>query len=203
MSRLDQLDRSFFERNTAEVAQDLLGRILVRTLNGDRLAGRIVETEAYSGFEDAASHAYGRMTPRNAVMFGLSGISYIYFIYGKYWMLNVIAKPRGVEYPAAILIRAVEPVEGLEIMATRRSERSQREWTNGPARLVLALGIDPLLNGIDMTAPDSPLHFEAGEPVLSSSIRSGARVGLGQKVPEPWKSHPWRFWVDGSPYISK
>lgn len=199
---MTRLDRTFFERDTAEVAQDLLGRLLVRTVNGTRLAGHIVETEAYSGFEDAASHAYGRMTPRNAVMFGTAGISYIYFIYGKYWMLNVIAKPRDVEYPAAILIRAVEPVEGLEIMAAQREGRTQREWTNGPARLVLALNIDPSLNGIDMTALDSPLHFETGEPVPSSRIRTGARVGLGQKVPEPWKSHPWRFYVDGSPYIS-
>lgn len=200
---MSRLDRAFFERDTVEVAKDLLGRLLVRTIDGERVSGRIVETEAYSGFEDAASHAYGRMTPRNAVMFGEVGISYIYFIYGKYWMLNVIAKPRGVEYPAAILIRAVEPVEGLEIMAAQRSEREMREWTNGPARLVLALNIDPTLNGIDMTALDSPLHFEAGEPVPSTIIRTGARVGLGQKVPEPWKSHPWRFWVDGSPYISK
>lgn len=200
---MSRLDRAFFERDTVEVTKDLLGRLLVRTIDGERVSGRIVETEAYSGFEDAASHAYGRMTPRNAVMFGEVGISYIYFIYGKYWMLNVIAKPRGVEYPAAILIRAVEPVEGLEIMAAQRSEREMREWTNGPARLVLALNIDPTLNGIDMTALDSPLHFEAGEPVPSTIIRTGARVGLGQKVPEPWKSHPWRFWVDGSPYISK
>jgi DNA-3-methyladenine glycosylase len=133
---MSRLNKAFFERDTVEVAQDLLGRILVRTLDGKRLAGRIVETEAYSGFDDAASHAYGRMTPRSAVMFGEAGISYMYFIYGKYWMLNVIAKPRGVDYPAAILIRAVEPVEGLEIMAVRRIGRAMREWTNGPARLV-------------------------------------------------------------------
>lgn len=199
----DRLDRTFFERDTVEVAQDLLGRMLVHVVDGNRLVGRIVETEAYCGFEDAASHAYGRMTPRNEVMYGQPGVSYIYFIYGKYWMFNVIAKPHGVAYPAAILIRALEPVEGLEIMAVQRNGRTPHEWTNGPARLVLALDIDPSLNGIDMTTPESPLFFEAGDPVPSVSIRTGARVGLGQKVPEPWKSHPWRFWVDGSRYISK
>lgn len=199
MSR--RLDRSFFARDTVTVARDLLGRVLVHEAEGRRVAGRIVETEAYTGRDDMASHAHRGKTPRNAVMFGPVGVSYVYFIYGMYWLLNVVARPAGADYPAAVLLRALEPLEGLEWMAARRPGRPQREWTSGPGRLTVALGIDGSLNGVDMTAPDSPLFFEEGQPVPGEQVQSGARIGVN--VPEPWKSKPWRFWVAGNPYVSR
>jgi DNA-3-methyladenine glycosylase len=200
---MSRLDRSFFMRDTVEVARDLLGHILVHEAAAQRISGRIVETEAYQGWEDAASHGYRGKTPRNAVMFGQAGVSYVYFIYGNHWMLNVVAKPPDVDYPAAILLRAVEPREGLEFIAQQRSGRAPREWTNGPGRLCKALGIDRRQHGIDVTAPDSTLYFEVGEPVPASAISIGPRVGMGGNVPEPWKSIAQRFWIAGSDYISR
>lgn len=198
---MSRLERAFFARDTRTVARHLLGCLLVRELGDHRLAGRVVEVEAYTGWGDMASHGHRGRTPRNAIMFGEVGFSYVYFIYGKYWLLNVVAKPPGVDYPAAVLIRALEPLEGLEQMALRRAGRSQREWTNGPGRLTLALAIDGTLNGVDMTAPNSPLYFERGAPVPRGKIRSGPRIGVN--VPEPWRSKPWRYWIDGNPYVSR
>jgi DNA-3-methyladenine glycosylase len=130
------------------------------------------------------------------------GVSYVYFIYGRYWLLNIVAKPPGVEYPAAVLLRALEPLSGLELMATRRFGRSKKEWTSGPGRLTLALGVDGSHNRLDLTAPDSPLFLEEGETVPPGQIGSGPRVGLGS-VPEPWKSRPWRFWIADNAYVSR
>ncbi len=198
---MSRLERAFFARDTRTVARHLLGCLLVRELGGQRLVGRVVEVEAYTGWGDMASHGHRGRTPRNAVMFGEVGFSYVYFIYGKYWLLNVVAKPPGVDYPAAVLIRALEPLEGLEQMALRRAGRPQQEWTSGPGRLTLALAIDGTLNGVDMTAPDSPLYFEWGAPVPRGKIRSGPRIGVN--VPEPWRSKPWRYWIEGNPYVSQ
>jgi len=198
---MHQLRRDFFERDTLTVARNLLGQILVHEDAGCRVAGRVVEVEAYIGLEDQANHGHRGLTPRTAIMFGPAGVSYVYLIYGIYWMLNVVAKPPGAEYPAAVLLRAVEPVEGLEIMAVRRPGRRQREWTNGPARLALAFGVNGTHTGIDMAAEGSPLRFEAGEPVPDEQVRTGPRVGIN--VPEPWQSKPWRLWVEGSPYVSR
>jgi DNA-3-methyladenine glycosylase len=199
---MSRLDRSFFARDTVAVARSLLGQILIHDSPEGRAAGRIVEVEAYSGWDDRASHGHRGPTPRNAVMFGPVGISYVYFIYGRYWLLNVVAKPPGVEYPAAVLLRALEPLSGLELMATRRSGRSQKEWTSGPGRLTLALGVDGSHNQLDLTASDSPLFIEGGDPVAPEQIDSGPRVGLGS-VPEPWKSRPWRFWIADNVYVSR
>jgi DNA-3-methyladenine glycosylase len=135
-------------------------------------------------------------------MFGPVGVSYVYFTYGMHWLLNVIAKPPGADYGAAVLLRALEPLEGLEIVAARRVGRPPREWTSGPARLTAAFGIDGSHNQSDMTAPDSPLFFEEGDPVADEAVRTGARVGIGG-VPEPWRSMPWRFWLAGNPYVSR
>ena len=199
---MPRLDRNFYSRATAEVARDLLGRTLVRQSKAGRIAGRIVETEAYSGFGDEASHGYRGKTERNTVMFGPPGFSYVYFIYGNYWMMNVVARPDGVDYPGAVLIRALEPLEGLELMASHRSGRPQRDWTNGPGKLTLALNIDAQHNGIDLTTPDSPLFLETGQPVRSAEVATGPRVGLGRRVSEPWLSKPWRFWVAHSDFVS-
>jgi DNA-3-methyladenine glycosylase len=200
---MPRLDRAFFERDTAQVARDLLGQHLVHEIDGQRISGRIVEAEAYMGWDDQASHGFGRVTPRNTVMFGPAGVSYVYIIYGFHYMLNVVAKPPDADFAGAILIRALEPVEGLQIMARYRTGRPQKQWTNGPGRLAQALGIDKSLSGIDITSKSSPLYFEPGTIIPDSEVSAGPRVGLGRKVGEPWLSKAWRFWITGNPYISK
>ncbi len=198
---MSRLERAFFARDTRKVAHCLLGCLLVRELDGQRLAGRVVEVEAYTGWGDMASHGHRGRTPRNAIMFGEVGFSYVYFIYGRYWLLNVVAKPPGVDYPAAVLIRAIQPVEGLPQIALRRAGRPQQEWTSGPGRLTMALAIDGTLNGVDMTAAGSPLYFEGGGLAPDEHICAGPRIGVN--VPEPWRSKPWRYWIGGNPYVSR
>jgi DNA-3-methyladenine glycosylase len=200
---MTRLNRAFFERETPQVARDLLGRLLVHELEGQRVAGRIVEAEAYMGWDDQASHGFGRVTPRNTVMFGTAGVSYVYLIYGFHFMLNVVAKPPDADFAGAVLIRALEPVEGLQFMAQHRNRRKSVEWTNGPGRLGQALGVDKSLNGIDITGQSSPLYFETGIPVADSEASAGPRIGLGRKVGEPWLSKAWRFWITANPYVSK
>ncbi|GAB4470911.1 MAG: DNA-3-methyladenine glycosylase [Anaerolineae bacterium] len=195
------LTRAFFERDTVEVARDLLGCILVHRVDDGRVAARIVETEAYHGWDDKASHAHRGRTPRNSVMFGMAGVSYVYLCYGVHWMLNVVARPPDAEYGAAVLIRAVEPLEGLEYMAQRRAGLPRQQWTNGPGRLTRAMGIVQAHNGMDLLAPDSALGLEVGERIPEGRVVRGPRVGIN--VPEPWKSVPWRFWVADSLYISR
>jgi DNA-3-methyladenine glycosylase len=196
-----RLNRAFFIRDTVEVACDLLGCVLVREIEGQRLAGRIVETEAYTGWDDRASHGHRGKTARNAVMFGEPGFSYVYFIYGMYWLLNIVAKPPAVDYPAAVLLRALEPLEGLQHIARRREGHPPQKWTSGPGRLTTALDIDRSLNATDITAPASPLYIEAGDLTAGETIASGARVGI--RVPEPWRSQPWRYWIAGNAYVSQ
>jgi DNA-3-methyladenine glycosylase len=199
---VNRLGRTFFARDTLTVARDLLGRHLVRVLDGERISGRIVEAEAYTGFDDRASHGHRGKTDRNAVMFGPVGVSYVYFTYGMHWLLNVVARPEGVDYPAAVLLRAIEPLTGLERIAAHRIGRPPHEWTDGPAKLTKALAIDKALSGIDTTAPDAPLYIEAGQPFPDNAVQTGPRVGLGQ-TPEPWFSMPWRFYVTDNPYVSR
>jgi DNA-3-methyladenine glycosylase len=135
-------------------------------------------------------------------MFGTPGFSYVYFIYGNYWMMNVVARLEGVDYPGAVLIRALEPLEGLQLMAANRPGRPRRKWTNGPGKLTLALDIDARLDGLDLTAPDSSLFLETGQPVPDAVVAVGPRIGLGRRVTEPWLSKPWRFWVTDSEFVS-
>ncbi|MBU2610490.1 MAG: DNA-3-methyladenine glycosylase [Chloroflexi bacterium] len=180
------LRQEFYARATLTVARDLLGARLVRILEGVRLAGIITETEAYIGKVDLGCHAHSGKTKRNAVMFGPPGHAYVYFTYGMHWMLNAVSEAEG--FPAAVLIRAIQPVEGVEIITARRNGRD----TGGPAKLTQALGIDGALNGVDLCDPATGLWIEAGLPVPAESVTIGPRVGL-YTVPEPWKSKPWRF----------
>ncbi len=182
------LPRSFYNRPTLTVAHELLGTRLVRILDGARLSGIITETEAYIGKEDFGCHAHAGKTKRNAVMFGPPGHAYVYFTYGMHWMLNAVTEDEG--FPAAVLIRAIWPVEGVEIIAARRNGRD----TGGPAKLTQALGIDGALNGGDLCDPATGLWIEPGFPILDDSVTIGARVGL-YTVPEPWQSMPWRFHI--------
>ena len=184
--------RSFFARPTLQVARELLGARLVHHENGVRLAGTIVETEAYIGETDLGCHAKAGRTPRTAVMFGPAGYAYVYFTYGMHWLFNCITEQEG--FPAAVLIRAIEPTDGVEIMSARRSPRPRGNWTNGPAKLTQALGIGRAQNGLDLCTPDSLLFLEPGEPIPDERVTTTPRVGL-YTVPEPWKSIPWRFLV--------
>ena len=195
------LPPTFYTLSALTVARQLLGARLVRVLpDGARLAGRIVETEAYTGLDDLASHGRHKRTKRNAPMYGPPGRAYIYFTYGNYWMLNIVAEPE--DAPAAVLLRAVEPLEGLAEMAARRPGRDPFEWTSGPAKLVLALGISGDMNTTDMTTTAGGLWVEPGEPVPDEALRTGPRIGLNT-APEPWLSLPWRFWEAGNPFVSR
>jgi DNA-3-methyladenine glycosylase len=162
----------------------------VRLESGRRLAGTIVETEAYRGEQDQACHARAGLTARTAVMYGPPGRTYVYFTYGMHWMLNFVAEAEG--FPAAVLIRAILPLEGLDMVAGRRSGQPPQRWTDGPAKLCRAFAIDGRLNGLDTCDPQASLFVEASPPIPEGRVTTGPRVGLNN-VPEPWKSIPWRF----------
>ena len=184
------LPRAFYARPTLLVARELLGARLVRVLNGQRISGLITETEAYIGSQDLACHAKAGLTPRTRVMFGPPGHAYVYFTYGMHWLCNFVTESDG--FPAAVLLRALEPQENLEFIAAQRAGRPRREWTDGPAKLCQALAINGELNGYDLCQPQGDLLIEQGIPVPDSNVTTGPRVGLNT-VPEPWKSKPWRF----------
>lgn len=185
---------SFYNLMVHETARGLLGARLVRMIDGVRVAGYITDAEAYEGETDLACHARAGKTVRTEVMYGPPGRAYVYFIYGMHWMLNCVAGPEG--FPAAVLIRSMVPSEGLEVIAARRVGRPPAEWTSGPARLCLALDIDGRHNGIDLTATRGGLWIEPGIPVPDSAVISGPRIGI-DNVPEPWRSKPWRYHVNG------
>ncbi len=185
------LPPAFYDRPALEVAHDLLGMRLVRLLEGIRLAGIITEVEAYQGEEDLACHARAGKTQRNAIMYGRPGLAYVYFTYGMHWCLNAVTGPG--EIPSAVLIRSILPVEGLEIIAAHRVGRPLTQWTNGPAKICAALGIDRRQNGADLCHTKDGLWIEQGECPPEEAIRSSARIGIAS-VPEPWRSLPWRLW---------
>jgi DNA-3-methyladenine glycosylase len=192
-----RLRRDFYAREPTEVAHDLVGTHLVRrTPEGTRI-GRIVEAEAYRGAGDPASHAYRGRTARNFPMFGPPGHVYVYFIYGMHWMFNISAHPTAA--PGAVLIRALEPLEGLELMVRSRQGQDRRDLTNGPAKLAQALSIDASLNNLDLCTSDS-LYVTAGDLRPGEVIASGPRVRVTGD--ESARTRPWRFWLAGNPYVS-
>jgi len=184
------LSRDFYNRPTLTVARELIGARLVRVLDGAKLIGLITETEGYIGETDLGCHAKAGRTPRTQVMYGEVGHAYVYFTYGNHWMLNVVTE--GDDFPAAVLIRAIQPIEGIEIMLERRNGRD----TFGPGKLCQAMGIGKVENTVDLTESASGLWIEAGVQVSDSLVTKSPRVGLNN-VPEPWKSKPWRFLVKG------
>ncbi len=182
------LPRSFYNRPTLTVARELLGSRLVHISHGRTLVGLITETEAYIGEDDLACHAKAGRTIRTDPMYGSAGHAYIYFTYGNHWMLNAVTEEEG--FPAAVLIRAIQPIEGIDVMMKRRQGRD----TFGPGKLTQALGITKSQNYADLTDPTSSLRIEAGIQVSNKSVTIGPRVGLN-KTAEPWLSMPWRFLV--------
>lgn len=175
-----------------EVAPLLLGWELSHRTAAGLAAGRIVEAEAYMGQLDAASHAFRGKTKRNAVMFGPAGRAYIYFTYGMHYCFNVVTSPAG--EASAVLIRALEPTTGLELMRRRRGPVPDRQLTNGPAKLVQALGITKELIGHDLSQP--PLQLCPGK--ADDQIVAGPRVGIRQATEQPW-----RFYLRANPYVSR
>lgn len=189
------LPRSFFARPTLTVARELLGQRLVRVLNGRRVAGLILETEAYIGETDLACHARVGRTARNAAMYGPPGHVYMYFTYGMHWMLNFVTEAEG--FPAAVLVRALLPQEGLATLRRRRHGLADAHLTDGPAKLTQALGLTGRQNRLDVCAPAARLFVEP-QPVLpAAAVVCGPRVGIAY-APEPWLSQPWNFkWCPG------
>ena len=201
---MKKLNREFYNRDSIIVAKELLGKILVHKLGDQRISARIVETEAYMGFEDKAAHSYGgKRTPRVEVMYGDPGFSYVFIIYGMYCCFNIVTREKG--NPQAILIRAAEPAEGVEWMAQRRFGESyeqltkiqRRSLTNGPGKLCGALSIDRSLNGLDLCGSEIYLEEDNGERF---SIVTTKRVGVDYA--EEAKDYPWRFYIEGNEYVS-
>ena len=195
-----KLPREFYTRpDVLEVARDLLGKkLVVPGRNGQRVSGIIVETEAYRGPEDRASHAWnGRRTQRTETMYGAGGTAYVYFVYGMYNQFNVVTNSEDI--PHAVLVRALEPSEGLAIMRRRRRGRSEYELTSGPGRLCLALGIDRKLDKADLLG--DRVWLEAGVAISPGQIARGPRIGIDYA--EKWIDKPWRFWVKDNPFVSR
>ena len=191
-----KLDRSFFEMPTLTVARSLLGNYLVHSCPEGRVVGRIVETEAYVGFEDLASHAARGKTLRNGVMFGPAGYAYVYMVYGMHHCLNIVTERDG--FPAAALVRAVEPVAGIDVMRQRRHVVEDRLLTNGPAKLCEAFGIDRSLNGIDVCGR---VLFVEQNRVRTHGVVASKRVGVDYAG--AWKDRLWRFSIEHNGYVSR
>jgi DNA-3-methyladenine glycosylase len=196
----NKLTREFYTRpKVLTISRELLGKLLVvPDKHGNRVSGKIVEVEAYRGPEDRASHAYGgRRTKRTETMYQIGGRAYVYFVYGMYNQFNVVTNVEDV--PHAILLRALEPVEGIEIMRTRRHSHPDRNLTNGPGKLCLAMGIDRGLDKADLLG--ERVWLEEFESVPSQKIAKGPRIGIDYA--ENWIDKPWRFWIKGNEWVSR
>lgn len=195
----------FFCQPTDVLAYALLGQHVVHVTASGISAGRIVELEMYRGPDDRGAHTFGgRRTPRTAAMFGPPGHAYIYFIYGMYYCLNVVTAPSGI--PEAILLRALEPVTGIELMAARRGlavgepgSPAYRNLANGPGKLTQALGIGQSLYGVPLWRP--PLYLAKGVPVPTAQVARGPRINI--PYAQEARDYPWRFWIQDNPCVSR
>jgi len=208
MSKLKRLPAKFYHQNTFKLAKSLLGKFIVRKIGSKILIGKIVETEAYYGSKDLASHASRGKTERTKIMFGPAGTAYIYLIYGMYYCFNIVTEAK--EFPAAILIRAIQPISGFKQAALNykiktkfnNSEfRIQNSLTNGPGKLCRALKIDKKLNGENLI--NSKKLFLAENPLKtnSSQIKSAKRIGVDYAG--KYKDKLWRYYLKNSEFISK
>ncbi|HEX8670491.1 MAG TPA: DNA-3-methyladenine glycosylase, partial [Longimicrobium sp.] len=189
------LPLSFYDRPADVVAREMLGTLIVSEVGGHRVAGEIVETEAYTGPDDEASHAHIRFgrTERNDPMFGRAGTAYVYLIYGMHWCINVATGAEG--FPAAVLIRAARPLEGIEIARERRPGRPDHELMRGPGNLARALAIDRTQNRGMVDGP--PLWFAPGASIPDADVAAGPRIGIKRAA-----DAPLRFRVRGSIWVS-
>ena len=189
------LPKSFFARDTEIVARELLGATLECRTRGGLVSGRIVETEAYVGEHDLACHAAAGRTARTAPLYGPPGIAYVYFIYGVHWCVNAVT--RGIDEPSAVLIRALEPLKGVEIMRRRRAAaRRDVDLTNGPGKLCEALGITGEHNWLPLQKP--PLRILRGAPISDDMVLVTPRIGITQ-----CRDWPLRWVIRGNPYVSR
>lgn len=188
------LSKNFYNKPTVELAQSLLGKVLVHETPLGASSGIIVETEAYLGGEDPAAHAYRGMTERNKAMFGSAGHAYIYFTYGMYFCFNVTAGPEGVGH--GVLIRAVEPLDGVDLMQKRRELLDEKMLASGPAKLVIALGINKELYGHDLT--EKPLYIAEFKDIPDEQVVKTTRIGISEG-----KELPYRFYIKDNKFISK
>lgn len=196
----NRLSPEFFTRtDTLRVARDLLGKLLVvPTSDGERVSGMIVETEAYLGELDKAAHSFGgRRTARNEITYAEGGHVYVFFVYGMYYQLNLVTGL--VDRPHVVLIRAVEPVEGVDIMRERRGPMKDQNLTSGPGKLCIAHGITRELNGESLMG--ERIWVEDYRSPRTNEIASGARVGIDYA--EEFVEMPWRFWLNGNPFVTK
>jgi DNA-3-methyladenine glycosylase len=198
------IDREFYNRDSLIVARELLGKVLVHEINGQRISAKIVESEAYMGIADKAAHSYGgKRTPRVEVMYGGPGFSYVFIVYGMYYCFNIVTREEG--NPQAVLIRAVEPIGGLDLMAQNRFKKTYNQLTqsqiksltNGPGKLCRALLIDKSLNGEDLCG--DKLYVEEGDNE-EFNIISSKRVGVDYA--EEAKDYLWRFYIEDNKYVS-
>lgn len=184
------------------LARDMIGKLIVTEIDDITTSGIIVETEAYKAPEDKASHAYdNRMTSRTKTMFEAGGTSYIYLIYGFHHLFNIVTGPQGLAH--AVLIRAVEPVEGIDIMIKRRKMlTANSELTNGPGKWTCAMGITTKYNGLKLFEPESSIKiYDTGSVFLSEDIISSSRVGI--PYAQDYIDKPWRFRLKGNGWIGK
>ncbi len=207
-----RLKRNFFLRSTIKVAQDLLGKFIVRKIGRKKLSGMITETEAYIGEEDLASHASRGKTKRTAPMYLQGGFSYVYLIYGMYYNFNIVTERK--DFPAAVLIRSVEPKEGIKEMRRRRENRKTKKpsthysllatlykLTTGPGKFCQAYGITKKENALDLTKNKNLYLEDRGIKIKPCKIKKTTRIGV--EYAEKWKEKKWRFYIKDSKFISK
>lgn len=185
------LPQSFFIQDAITLAQALLGCELVHIVDGQTTAGIIVETEAYRQ-DDEASHSFRGQTPRNVVMFGPGGHAYVYFTYGMHYCFNVVAGKQG--FAEAVLVRALQPTQGVKLMEKRRHIANPYNLCSGPAKLAQAMGLGPDQYGASLTTP----HLHIRDRATSPNALTGPRIGIKHAVDKPW-----RFWIAKNPYITK
>ena len=190
---MNRLSVNFFNKNSVCVAKKLLGKIIVRRYNGVKLSGKIVEVESYRGKDDAGSHAFKKKTQRNSLMFGKPGVAYIYLCYGNHYLLNIVTEKDG--EPGAVLIRAIEPVNGIKTMMKMSGVKNINNLTNGPGKLTKALGIDKTLNGEDVTKSKKLFFLNNNKKF---KINSSSRIGI-----KKGKEKKWRFYIANNPFVSK
>jgi DNA-3-methyladenine glycosylase len=200
---LSPLPRDFFARSTQTVARDLLGKWLCRATPEGLCCGRIVETEAYGGPLDRASHSRAGLTRRTTPMFGEVGHAYVYLVYGMHECLNVVAREDGAE-AGAVLLRALEPMAGVELMRQRRGRAADPDsrLASGPARLCQAMAVDRSFDGHDLTSSDLLWLAEGMDDVDVAEISAGARIGVDYAGAD-WSAVPWRFWLTGNASVSR